>query len=226
MRRTGSRWPSRRRSTNAARSSPRPAPASARPSPTWCRCCCRGGARSSAPRRRACRTSSSCATCRACAQALGVPVRMALLKGRASYLCRHRLVLARDSTQLPDRFAVRALARVETWAQATKSGDLAEIDGLDDRSPVIPLVTSTRENCLGTECPEHRACHVMAARREAMAADLVVVNHHLFFADMALARQRRRRAAAHRRRGGVRRSAPARRGRRAVPGHDARHRRR
>jgi ATP-dependent DNA helicase DinG len=120
------------------------------------------------------------------AQALGVPVRMALLKGRASYLCRHRLALARDGAQLPDRFAVRALARVETWALATKGGDLAEIDGLDDRSPVIPLVTSTRENCLGTECPEHRACHVMAARRDAMAADLVVVNHHLFFADMAL----------------------------------------
>jgi ATP-dependent DNA helicase DinG len=120
------------------------------------------------------------------AQALGVPVQMALLKGRASYLCRHRLGQARDGAQLPDRFAVRALARVETWAQSTKTGDMAEIEGLDDRSPVIPLVTSTRDNCLGTECPEFRACHVMQARREAMAADLVVVNHHLFFADMAL----------------------------------------
>ena len=119
-------------------------------------------------------------------QALGVPVRMALLKGRASYLCRHRLLQARLEGQLPDRFAMRALMRVEQWAQATRSGDLAEIEGLDDRSPVIPLVTSTRDNCLGTECPEHRACHVMQARREAMAADLVVVNHHLFFADMAL----------------------------------------
>ncbi|MDP1535048.1 MAG: ATP-dependent DNA helicase, partial [Rubrivivax sp.] len=105
--------------------------------------------------------------------ALGVPVRMALLKGRASYLCRHRLAQARDTAQLPDRFAVRALARVETWALSTRSGDMAEIEGLDDRSPVIPLVTSTRDNCLGTECPEHRNCHVMLARREAMAADLV-----------------------------------------------------
>ncbi len=120
------------------------------------------------------------------AQALGVPVQMALLKGRASYLCRYRLGQARQGAQLPDRFAVRALARVEAWAQATKSGDMAEIDGLDDRSPVIPLVTSTRDNCLGTECPDYRGCHVMQARREAMAADLVVVNHHLFFADMAL----------------------------------------
>lgn len=118
--------------------------------------------------------------------ALKVPVTLALLKGRASYLCVHRLEQARQTAQLPDRWAVRALAKVEAWAQATRSGDLAEIEGLDERSPVIPLVTSTRENCLGTECPQYRACHVMKARREAMAADVVVVNHHLFFADMAL----------------------------------------
>jgi ATP-dependent DNA helicase DinG len=118
--------------------------------------------------------------------ALGVPVRLALLKGRASYLCLHRLEQARQDAQLPDRFAVRALARVERWAHATRSGDLAEVEGLDERSPVIPLVTSTRDNCLGTECPQHRHCHVMNARREAMAADVVVVNHHLFFADVAL----------------------------------------
>jgi ATP-dependent DNA helicase DinG len=118
--------------------------------------------------------------------ALKVPVTLALLKGRASYLCLHRLEQARQGAQLPDRWAVRALARVETWAQATSTGDLAELEGLDERSPVIPLVTSTRENCLGAECPQYRSCHVMRARRDAMAADLVVVNHHLFFADMAL----------------------------------------
>jgi ATP-dependent DNA helicase DinG len=120
------------------------------------------------------------------ARALGIPTRLALLKGRSSYLCRHRLAQARSDAQLPDRFAVRALARVAAWSQSTNSGDLAEVEGLDDRSPVIPLVTSTRDNCLGTDCPEYRACHVVQARREAMAADLVVVNHHLFFADLAL----------------------------------------
>lgn len=120
------------------------------------------------------------------ADTLRVPVRLALLKGRASYLCRWRLQQAQVDGQLPDRFALRALNRVVLWAQGTRTGDLAEIDGLDDRSPVIPMVTSTRDNCLGTECPEYRACHVMQARREAMAADLVVVNHHLFFADLAL----------------------------------------
>ena len=118
--------------------------------------------------------------------ALGVPVRLALLKGRSSYLCLHRLAQARQTATLPDRFAVRALARVEAWAPSTRSGDLAEIDGLDERSAVVPLVTSTRDNCLGQECPRFRDCHVVKARREAMAADLVVVNHHLFFADLAL----------------------------------------
>jgi ATP-dependent DNA helicase DinG len=118
--------------------------------------------------------------------ALGVPATLALLKGRASYLCQHRLVLARTEAQLPDRWAVRTLARIETWARATRSGDLAEVEGLDERSPVIPLVTSTRDNCLGSDCPRFADCHVVRARREAMAADLVVVNHHLFFADLAL----------------------------------------
>jgi ATP-dependent DNA helicase DinG len=118
--------------------------------------------------------------------ALRVPVRIALLKGRGSYLCVHRLAQARSTATLPDRFAVRALARIETWAAATQSGDLAEIDGLDERSPVIPIVTSTRDNCLGSDCPEFACCHVVKARREAMAADLVVVNHHLFFADVSL----------------------------------------
>jgi ATP-dependent DNA helicase DinG len=119
-------------------------------------------------------------------RSLAVPARIALLKGRASYLCRYRLAQAQAGAALPDRFAVRALARVAEWAPLTASGDLAELAGLDERSPVIPLVTSTRENCLGTECPEHSRCHVMQARREALAADIVVVNHHLFFADLAL----------------------------------------
>jgi ATP-dependent DNA helicase DinG len=118
--------------------------------------------------------------------ALKLPLTVALLKGRSSYLCLHRLGRARHDGHLPDRFAVRALAKVEAWAQTTASGDIAELEGLDERSSVIPLVTSSRENCLGSECPQYRQCHVMKARREAMLADIVVVNHHLFFADMTL----------------------------------------
>lgn len=119
-------------------------------------------------------------------ETLAVPGTLALLKGRGSYLCLHRLQHARASVDLADRWALRTLARIEQWSRATRQGDLAEIDGLDERSPVIPLVTSSRDNCLGSECPEHRNCHLMKARREAMAADIVVVNHHLFFADLAL----------------------------------------
>lgn len=115
-----------------------------------------------------------------------LPLRTALLKGRGSYLCLHRMQHARHSAELPDRRAVAQLARIERWAQQTRSGDFAEIDGLDERSPVIPVVSSTRDNCLGTDCPSYRDCHVVKARREAMEADLVVVNHHLFFADMVL----------------------------------------
>lgn len=118
--------------------------------------------------------------------ALQLPLRLALLKGRSSYLCQHRLQQARAGAALPDRFAVRQLARIEQWAPATQTGDLAEVEGLDERSPIIALVTSTRDNCLGGECPEFRHCHVMKARREAVAADVVVVNHHLFFADLVL----------------------------------------
>ena len=119
-------------------------------------------------------------------QALGLPLRTALLKGRGSYLCLHRLALARQEGAAHAPQAAYALARVERWAQATRSGDLAELPGLDERSPVIPLVTSTRDNCLGSNCPRHRDCHVNLARREALAADVVVINHHLFFADLAV----------------------------------------
>lgn len=118
--------------------------------------------------------------------ALGLPVRTALLKGRASYLCLHRLDLARHDASLPERGTLRTLAKIEQWSKATRTGDLAELPGLDERSPLIPLVTSTRDNCLGQQCPQFKPCHVNLARREAMAADVVVINHHLFFADLAV----------------------------------------
>lgn len=117
--------------------------------------------------------------------ALGRPLSSAMLKGRSSYLCQYRLSMARHE-ELHDPWAMRALSKVEQWAPATQTGDLAEMDGLDERSSVIPLVTSTRDNCIGTECAHFKTCHVFRARREAMAADVVVVNHHLFFADLNL----------------------------------------
>jgi ATP-dependent DNA helicase DinG len=119
-------------------------------------------------------------------QALNLPVRLALLKGRSSYLCTHRMELARRDTSLPDRHTTHLLSRVETWSLSTRTGDLAELPGLDERSPLIPLITSNRENCLGSQCPKFKTCHVNAARRDALGADVVVINHHLFFADMAV----------------------------------------
>src|SRR5580658_9771679 len=122
------------------------------------------------------------------ARALGMPVKMALLKGRANYLCRHRLELATVQRSLfpGERGAARVLARVSRWAAATKSGDLSELTDLPEQSSLWPLITSTRENCLGQECPQFSRCHVMEARRAAQAADIVVVNHHLLLADLAL----------------------------------------
>ncbi len=118
-------------------------------------------------------------------QALDLPMRTAMLKGRPSYLCTHRLHAARQA-EPPGGPHERGLAEVELWAQATRTGDLAELPQLDERSGLAALVSSTRDNCLGVACPHVRTCHVNQARRDAMAADIVVVNHHLLFADMAV----------------------------------------
>ncbi|MBP7567425.1 MAG: ATP-dependent DNA helicase [Burkholderiaceae bacterium] len=117
---------------------------------------------------------------------LGLPVRAALLKGRSSYLCLHRMEQACHGAVLPDRISVADLSRVQAWSRQTRWGDLAELPDLDERSPIMPLVTSTRENCLGADCPRFRECHVNLARRNALQADVVVINHHLFFADLSV----------------------------------------
>ena len=119
-------------------------------------------------------------------EVLGLPIRVALLKGRSNYLCLHRMEQARHSPESVQPGAQKALAKIETWAQSTRSGDMAELTGLDERSSLWPLVTSTRDNCLGSSCPRYRACHVNLARKEAMASDVVVINHHLFFADLSV----------------------------------------
>jgi ATP-dependent DNA helicase DinG len=119
-------------------------------------------------------------------EVLGLPIRVALLKGRSNYLCLHRMQQARHSAESVQPGAQKALAKIETWSQSTRTGDMAELTGLDERSSLWPLVTSTRDNCLGSSCPSYRACHVNLARKEAMASDVVVINHHLFFADMAV----------------------------------------
>lgn len=113
--------------------------------------------------------------------ALERPVSTALLKGRSNYLCLYRLDQAQDVGQ---RSA--DLARLREWAVHTRSGDVAEAEGVSEDSDIWPLVTSSAENCLGSRCSYYDSCYVKRARELALAAEIVVVNHHLFFADLAL----------------------------------------
>ncbi len=115
-------------------------------------------------------------------------MRVALLKGRANYLCRHRLEVAEQQayTRGLKREVATALPKVRAWSHTTRKGDIAELPNLGEQDPVWPWVTSTRENCLGAECPQFDDCFVLAARREAQAADILVVNHYLLMADLVL----------------------------------------
>jgi ATP-dependent DNA helicase DinG len=121
-------------------------------------------------------------------EALGVGLRTALLKGRSNYLCRYRMEQAKG-----ERFASREDAavfqKVVAWSGRTQRGDLAELTELRDDSALVPQLTSTADNCLGSECPFWSECFVAKARQEAQAADLVVVNHHLLLADLAVKRE-------------------------------------
>lgn len=117
---------------------------------------------------------------------LGVSRRVALLKGRANYLCLHRMDLARSEGRLPTRAAVTELEGLVSWSARTRDGDLSIADVLTEESGLLPLVTSTADNCLGSECPRFEECFVAQARAQAQKADVVVVNHHLLFADMAI----------------------------------------
>ena len=118
--------------------------------------------------------------------ALKAPVKIALLKGRANYVCPYHLQHAIADGRFLTREDAADARRISLFAKTTQSGDKAECIEVSENSPVWGHATSTRDNCLGQECPDYKECFVMLARREAMAADLVVVNHHLFFADVML----------------------------------------
>lgn len=118
--------------------------------------------------------------------ALGVPATIALLKGRANYVCHHHLQRTAADGRLPSRDDARHLPKIIAFARTSHTGDRGELADVPDNASIWPLVTSTRENCLGSECPHHDDCFVLKARKEALEADVVVVNHHLFFADVVL----------------------------------------
>ncbi len=118
--------------------------------------------------------------------ALNVPVTVALLKGRANYVCRHHLERARSDGRFSSRDGVRHLHEIAKFALRSRTGDKSELAEVPEDASVWSQVTSTRENCLGSECPQYKECFVMEARKRALDADIVVVNHHLFFADLVL----------------------------------------
>ncbi len=118
--------------------------------------------------------------------ALKAPVSVALLKGRSNYVCHYHLELAQSNGLFKTREDVKHLAKIVHYAKVTQSGDRSGLADVPENAPIWMHVTSTRDNCLGQECPRHNECFVLKARKEAMEADVVVVNHHLFFADVML----------------------------------------
>ena len=119
-------------------------------------------------------------------EALAAPVTVALLKGRANYVCHHHLERAAADGRFRNREDVAHLKLVERFAKTSATGDKAGLSAVPENAGVWPHVTSTRENCLGQECKHYKECFVMKARKSAQEADVVVVNHHLFFADVVL----------------------------------------
>jgi ATP-dependent DNA helicase DinG len=119
-------------------------------------------------------------------KALNAPVSVALLKGRANYVCHFHLERTLQNGRLTAREDVGHLREISRFVKTTSSGDKAELSKVPEAASVWNLVTSTRDTCLGAECQYYQDCFVMKARKEAQQADVVVVNHHLFFADVAL----------------------------------------
>lgn len=118
--------------------------------------------------------------------AMASPASVALLKGRANYLCIHRMENALLDARGHRREVARHLQRVKNWSISTRSGDIAELTSLPEDAQVWPLITSTGDNCLGSDCPAFSKCHLVEARKRAQEADIVVINHHLLCADFSI----------------------------------------
>jgi ATP-dependent DNA helicase DinG len=118
--------------------------------------------------------------------ALASGATIALLKGRANYVCLYRLRRAAREGRFATRDEAAQIRKIERFAAVTTTGDRADLADVPEDAPAWANATSTRENCLGQGCPDYKDCFVMRARKNALAADVVVVNHHLFFADLVL----------------------------------------
>jgi len=119
-------------------------------------------------------------------KALNKPLKTALLKGRSNYLCIDRLKRTQRDGATGNELIDHDILQIKRWSSHTTGGDLADVPGISENSPALGVVTSTAENCMGRQCEYYDDCYLLRARRLAMDADIIVVNHHLFFADMAL----------------------------------------
>jgi ATP-dependent DNA helicase DinG len=118
--------------------------------------------------------------------ALKAPVTTAMLKGRANYVCHYHMKRAVNEGRFMSREDAQYVHLIKRFAETSQSGDKNDLPSVPENATVWPAVTSTRDNCLGQECPDYKECFVMEARKRALAAEVVVVNHHLFFADVML----------------------------------------
>ncbi len=120
-------------------------------------------------------------------EALSIPATIALLKGRGNYVCHYHLErLQGEDRALKSRGEVHQLRSIQTFTQQSATGDRADLPTVPEDAEIWQRVTSTRENCLGQDCPNVRDCFVLKARRQAQEADVVVINHALFMADLML----------------------------------------
>ena len=114
------------------------------------------------------------------------PLRVCYMKGRANYLCRHKLVTLRSQPILSGLEEIDQYRQISEWEQVTETGDRAEIDGLPESSALWNKLDARTEACLGSTCPDYRRCFVTEMRRKALESDIIIVNHHLFFADLSV----------------------------------------
>jgi ATP-dependent DNA helicase DinG len=119
-------------------------------------------------------------------EALRLPIAVALLKGRANYVCPYHLERNLADGRFGSRQDIAHLRRIAHFAAVSDSGDRMALTDVPEDALAWGWATSSRDNCLGGDCPHHKACFVLKARKKALEADLVVVNHHLFFADVWL----------------------------------------
>src|SRR5277367_3231433 len=117
------------------------------------------------------------------------PLKVCYMKGRANYLCRHKLYALRDNPLLSGLEEIDQFHHIAQWEKTTETGDRAEIDALPESSALWQKLDARSEACLGQTCPDWERCFITTMRRKALESDIVIVNHHLFFADLSIKQQ-------------------------------------